>query len=153
MTYVRYEADRASPGKAPTGIFGLANRLARTGQLSSQDWAFWRAGNDWFDAAYPDPAAVDPTLFDKAVNPVVSCWFKESTAGHLLARVPGHLALLDRYGVGWVERRSPDPGVVLYLDDVQIVVRPHEKQVTARESGNGGQTRRGRSGLKGGPTE
>jgi hypothetical protein len=68
---------------------------------------------------------VDPTPFDKAVNPVVSCWFRESAAAHPFAGVPAHLALLDRYGVGRVERRSPDPGVILYADDVQVVVRPH----------------------------
>lgn len=127
MTYLRYEADRAAPGKHPTGVFGLANGLARSGRLTPEDRAFWRAGNDWFDAAYPDPGVVDPTLFDKAVHPVTSCWFEESAAAHLLVRVPGYLALLDRYGVGWVERRSADPGVVLYRDDVQIVVRPHDR--------------------------
>ncbi len=125
MTYLRYEADRASPGKSPTGIFGLANGLARSGRLTPADRTWWRAANDWYDAAYPDPGTVDPTLFDKTVNPVVSCWFRES-ATHLLAKVPGYLALLDRYGVRWVERRSQDPGVILYADDVQIVVRPHE---------------------------
>jgi hypothetical protein len=124
VTYLRYEAAHASPGKSPTGIFGLANGLARSGRLTPADWTLWRAANDWYDAAYPDPGTVDPTLFDKTVNPVVSCWFRES-ATHLLAKVPDHLALLDRYGVGWVERRSPDPGVILYADDVQIVVRPH----------------------------
>ncbi|MCS7475405.1 hypothetical protein ACFFQW_15580 [Umezawaea endophytica] len=126
MTFIRYEAEQASPGKTPTGIFGLANGLARSGRLTPEDRAFWRAGNDWYDAAYQDPGAVDPALFDKTVNPVVSCWFRESAAAHLLARVPAYLALLDRYGVGWVERRSHDPGVVLYADDVQIVVRPHD---------------------------
>lgn len=125
MTYIRYEADRASVGESSTGIFGLANGLARSGRLTPEDWAFWRAGNDWYDAAYPDPGVVDPALFDKAVNPVVSCWFRESTATHLLVKVPAYLALFDRYGVGWVERRSHDPGVILYADAVQVVVRPH----------------------------
>ncbi|WP_053739596.1 hypothetical protein [Nocardia sp. NRRL S-836] len=126
MTYIRYEAAQACPGAAPTGIFGLANGLARSGRLTPEDWAVWRAGNDWYDAAYPDPGAVDPTLFDKSVHPVVSCWFREAAAAHLLVRVPVYLDLLDRYGVGWVEQRSADPGVVLYSDDVQIVVRPHD---------------------------
>lgn len=99
----------------------MANGLARAGRLTEVDWAWWRANNDWFDAAYPDPATVDPTLFDGSIP--VSCWFKD-TAVHLLERVPGYLALLDRYQVGWVERRSPAPGLIRYEDDVQIVVTP-----------------------------
>ena len=51
------------------------------------------------------------------------CWFKE-TATHLLDRVPGYLDLLDRYGIGWVERRTSNPGTVLYEDDVQVLTRP-----------------------------
>src|ERR1700742_4715349 len=123
MAFIRYESDRPEPSGLRIGVFGLANRLARSGRLSPADQAFWRSGNDWYNAAYADPGAVDPNLFDKEVNPVVECWFKES-AVHLLERVPGYLDLLSRYGVRCVERRSADPGVVLYEDDVQIVVRP-----------------------------
>lgn len=124
MRYVRYESDRCDADGLSVGIFGLANRLGRSGTLTPADQKLWRAGNDWYDAAYTDPGTVDPTLWDRTVYPVVACWFKES-AGHLLDRVPAYLDLLDRYGVGWVERRSPDPGVVRYSDDVQIVVTPY----------------------------
>ena len=106
-----------------TGIFGLANGLARSGQLSPSDWAWWRSNNDWLDAAYPDPALIDPALFGPATHAVATCWFK-GTADHLLSRVPGYLALLDRYGVPWAARRSNDPGHVLYEDAVQVVVAP-----------------------------
>jgi hypothetical protein len=102
----------------------LANKLARGGRLTPQDWALWRANNDWYDAAYTNPSAVHPALFNRSVNPVVSCWFK-TTATHLLERVPTYLALLDRYSVGWVERRSTSPGHILYDDDVQVVVAPN----------------------------
>ena len=64
----------------------------------------------------------------------MECWFK-LTATHLLERVPGYLALLDRYGVAWVERRSDAPGRVLYEDEVQIVVAvPAAASRTARAS-------------------
>ncbi|WP_020521487.1 hypothetical protein [Catelliglobosispora koreensis] len=122
--YIRFEATEANEHGRRVGIFGLANGLARSGKLSAEDWKWWRANNDWLDAAYADPGKVDATLFDKSVNPHVTCWFKDS-AGHLLERVPGYLALLDRYDVAWVEVRSSDPGVVLYEDDVQIVVAAH----------------------------
>jgi hypothetical protein len=121
VLYVRFEAAEPNARGAHIGIFGLANGLARDGHLTPDEWAWWRAGNDWFEAAYTDPATVDPTLFDRSVHPHVTCWFKD-TAGHLLARVPGYLDLLDRHGVAWRERRSPDPGPVLYEDDVQVLV-------------------------------
>ncbi|MCP3804834.1 hypothetical protein NLX83_36765 [Allokutzneria sp. A3M-2-11 16] len=121
MIYLRYESPSPNARGAHTGVFGLANGLARAGTLSPDDWAWWRANNDWFDEAYPDPGKADPTLFDKSVHPVTACWFKP-TATHLLERVPGYLALLDRYGVACVERTSTAPGRVLYEDDVQIVV-------------------------------
>ncbi|HEX4728049.1 MAG TPA: hypothetical protein VH298_09640 [Jatrophihabitans sp.] len=121
MTYLRYESTVPNANGRHPGIFGLANGLARAGRLTDADWTWWRANNDWLDAAYPDPATVDPSLFDGSVP--VSCWFK-STAGHLLARVPGYLDLLDRYQVGWTERRSANPGWIRYEDDVQVVVTP-----------------------------
>lgn len=121
VTYLRYESAVANGQGRHLGIFALANGLARAGRLSVADWAWWRDNNDWFDAAYCDPATVDPTLFDGSVP--VSCWFR-SSASHLLDRVPGYLDLLDRYQVGWVERRSEYPGQIRYQDDVQVVVTP-----------------------------
>ena len=123
MLYLRYQSATANARGAHPGIFGLANGLARSGLLTEEDRAWWRANNDWFDAAYPNPAEVDPTLFDKSRHPVASCWFKE-TAGHLLDRVTGYLELLDRYQVDWRELRSADPGQIRYEDDVQVVVTP-----------------------------
>ena len=124
MHYVRFESATANDRGTRTGVFGLANGLARSGRLLPEEWAWWRANNDWFDAAYRDPAAVDPTLFDKSRYPVVTCWFT-SSAEHLLCRVPGYLALLDRYGIGWTELRSADPGQIRYSDDDQVVVTPY----------------------------
>ena len=121
MNYLRYESATPNAQGRHSGIFALANGLARSGRFSDADWAWWRANNDWLDAAYPDPATADPTLFDGSVP--VSCWFKD-TATHLLDRVPGYLDLLDRYRVGWVERRSDNPGWIRYQDDVQVVVTP-----------------------------
>ena len=124
MVFVRWESPEPNARGARVGVFGLANGLARAGRLSPADHAWWRAANDWFDAAYTDPASVDASLFDRSRYPVVSCWFRAS-AGHLTGRVPGYLTLLDRYGVAWTERRSTDPGVVRYSDDDQIVVTPY----------------------------
>lgn len=122
--YVRFESAVANDRGSYIGVFGLANGLARSGRLTAADRAWWRAANDWYDAAYPDPALVDPTLFDRARYPGLTCWFLMS-AEHLLCRLPGYLDLLDRYGIGWRQRSSADPGVLRYRDDVQIAVTPY----------------------------
>ena len=119
--YVRYESAVPNNRGGHTGIFGLANGLARSGRLHPGDWTWWRASNDWLNAAYIDPATVDPTLFDRTINPIATCWFN-STATHVLDRVPGYLALLDRYDTPWRMARSENPGPRLYEDDVQVVV-------------------------------
>ncbi|MDQ1742409.1 MAG: hypothetical protein QOE23_748 [Pseudonocardiales bacterium] len=124
VRYVRFESATPNDRGRYTGIFGLANGLARSGLLSAADRAWWRAANDWYDLAYPDPASVDPTLFDRGRHPGLTCWFLDS-AEHLLCRVPGYLALLDRYGLAWRQRSSADPGMVRYRDDVQIAVTPY----------------------------
>jgi hypothetical protein len=125
VLYIRYESADVDAMGRRVGIFGLANVLARSGALNPEDWAWWRAGNDWYDAAYLNPASIDPTIFNKEIYPHASCWFKES-ATHLLDRVPGYLALLDRYGVEWVLRQSLDPGKIIYEDRDQVVVVPHD---------------------------
>ncbi len=83
---------------------------------------WWRASNDWIDATYPDPGIVDPTLFDKSINPTATCWFKSLAATEpILERVVGYLTLLDRYGIAWRERRTETVGHVLYEDAIQVI--------------------------------
>ena len=119
--YVRFEAvTKNSRGLAP-GVFALANELAHSGALSEEDFLWWRANNDWMNAAYVDPATVDPTLFDRSIHPRTVCWFKTS-ADRLLTRARGYLDLLDRYGVEWIEQRASDPAPILYEDEHQIVI-------------------------------
>ena len=121
--FIRFQSKHPRPSGRYPGIFALANGLAHDGRLSLEERAWWRANNDWYDAAYPSPEKVDPSIFDKTRHPHTTCWFKES-ATPLLSRVPGYLQLLDAHGVEWVELRSTDPGIVLYEDDVQVVVAP-----------------------------
>lgn len=122
--YVRFQSPTRSPRGHFPGIFALANGLARDGRLTAEEWRFWRTNNDWYDAAYPDPTKVDPTVYDHDINPGAVAWFK-STADELLARVPGYLDLLAAHGVACVRLRSTvAPGRVVYEDAVQIVVVP-----------------------------
>lgn len=119
--YVRFESAVVNSHDHHTGIFALANGLARSGRLTPEDRAWWRMNNDWLNAAYPNPAEAVPTLFERSINPVATCWFK-SSATCVLGRVPGYLDLLDRYNIAWRVRRSEHPGPLLYEDDVQVVV-------------------------------
>jgi len=121
--FVRFQSP--TPGKRGVhlGVFGLTNLLGRGGQLSAEEHAVWRAGNDWYDATYTNPADVDPSVYDVTVNPQATAWFKDS-ATHLLARVPPYLAILRSHGVECVRVESADPGRVVYEDDVQVVVVP-----------------------------
>lgn len=122
-TYVRFQSTERDRRGVFTGIFGLANGLAREGRLTAEQHRFWRAGNDWYDAAYTNPSLVDPTVYDPGVNPGAAAWFKTS-ATHLLDRIPGYLALLAAHGVPCERLESTGPGRVVYEDDVQIVVVP-----------------------------
>ena len=122
--FVRYQATQVNTRGIYVGIFGLANGLASNGKLSDEDHQWWQDANAWYDAAYPDPNLIDPTVYDPTRNLHAQAWFKAGAA-HLLARIPGYLNLLDRYRVQWEELRSPTPGHVLYEDDVQVVVDPH----------------------------
>ena len=112
-----------------TGVFGLTNRLAADGELTPAERADWRAGNDWFDDAYPDPSVTHPTTYDVSVNPLATAWFKPS-ATHLLSRVPRYLEILRAHGVACVRVEAGDPGRVVYEDDVQVVVVPHDEGAT-----------------------
>ena len=121
--YIRYQSP--TPGKrgVHTGVFGLTNMLGRTGQLSTKEHQDWRAGNDWFNNAYPNPSDTDPTVYDEHLNPCATAWFKVS-ATHLLERVPRYLEILSAHGVPCEGVESGDPGRIIYEDDVQIVVVP-----------------------------
>ncbi|MFJ8648861.1 hypothetical protein ACIRNI_22400 [Streptomyces sp. NPDC093546] len=122
-SYVRFQGtSRGQRGHFP-GVFALANGLAREGRLSEEEYRFWRAGNDWYDAAYPDPSATDPTVYDPDVNPGAVAWFK-TTAVHLVDRVSGYLDLLAAHGVACERVESSSPGRIVYEDDVQVVVVP-----------------------------
>ncbi|MGL4298681.1 MAG: hypothetical protein ACRCW4_06350, partial [Candidatus Neomicrothrix subdominans] len=81
--------------------------------------------NDWFEAAYPDPSSIDPSVYDDELHPRATAWFKPS-AIHLLDRVSRYLEILEAHDIPCVRVDTEDPGRVIYEDDVQVVVVPHE---------------------------
>lgn len=126
--FVRFQSAIRSPSGRFPGVFGLANGLAREAALSVDDAVWWRAANDRMTAAYVDPSTVDPLCYDPVLHPGARAWFKDD-AHALIAMTREYLALLDRYGVAWIELRTADPGEVVYEDDVQAVAVP--RTVTA----------------------
>lgn len=122
--YIRFQSPYPGKRGVHTGVFGLTNLLGRDGRLTAEEHADWRAGNDWYNAAYPDPMDSDVTVYDESINPQATAWFK-SSAEHLLARVPRYLEILKAHGVECNRVEVDDPGRIIYEDDVQIVVVPH----------------------------
>lgn len=121
--YVRFQGTRRnSRGRYP-GVFGLANGLAREGRLSDEQYHFWRAGNDWYDAHFTNPSDIDPTVYDRDLNPGAVAWFK-AHAVHLIDRVDGYLELLAAHHVPCERIESTDPGRIIYEDDEQVVAVP-----------------------------
>ncbi|SDS79401.1 hypothetical protein [Microlunatus soli] len=121
--FIRFQSPVPGKRGVHTGVFGLMNGLGRSGLLTDAEHRIWRRGNDWFNAAYPDPSAADPDVYSETVNPQATAWFKD-TAVHLLARVPPYLEILRSHQVPCLRVESDDPGSVIYEDGVQIVVNP-----------------------------
>lgn len=122
--YVRFQSTAQNGRGYFTGVFGLVNGLARDGKLTAEQERFRRTNNDWYDAAYPDPSSVDPTVYDRELHPGAAAWFK-CTSRDLIKRVDGYLEIVAAHGIGCRMMRSSDPGRIVYEDEYQIVVVPH----------------------------
>lgn len=132
--YVRFQSPHPGRRGVHTGVFGLTNLLGRSGRLTVEQHHAWRGGNEWYDAAYPDPSDTDASVYDESVNPQATAWFK-SSATHLLDRVPEYLDILRAHGVECDRVESNDPGRIIYEDDVQIVVVPRTPNPSPRNDG------------------
>nr|WP_030255763.1 hypothetical protein [Streptacidiphilus jeojiense] len=123
--FVRFQGTKPNAKGRFPGVFALANGLGRAGALSEEEHRFWRSGNDWYEANFTNPSTVDPTVYDRVLNPGAEAWFK-AMAGEVIDRVNGYLELLAAHGVSCERLESSAPGRVIYEDDDQIVVVPWE---------------------------
>ncbi|MBM7861463.1 hypothetical protein [Lentzea nigeriaca] len=121
--YVRFQAALPDRQGRFLGVFALVNMMARRDQLTPAQHLFRRLNNDWYDANFTNPAAVDPTVY---ASPGAAAWFRH-TSPHLISRVAGYLAILDAHGVAWQRLDSDDPGRIVYEDQDQVVVVPHDE--------------------------
>ncbi|MBE1499252.1 hypothetical protein H4696_006352 [Amycolatopsis lexingtonensis] len=124
MAYVRFQsAEPTAEGRHP-GFFGLINNLSRAGRLTAEQEEFRRTNHAWYESHYTNPATIDPAVYDHAVNPGATAWFKDS-AEELVGRAAGYLEILDAHDVRWNKLVSDQaPGRIIYEDDDQIVVVP-----------------------------
>jgi hypothetical protein len=114
-------------GRFP-GVFAMTNGLLRAGLLSDADEEWVREENARGELAYTDPSSVVLDCYSPTTNSGARSWFR-SEARELLAMTSGYTALLDRYGISWVELRTERPGRIVYEDEVQVVAVPftHEE--------------------------
>lgn len=113
--FIRFEGPHPRDSARRVGVFALANGLGTSGALSPADHAWWRAANDFGNAAYLDPETAAPGVYRN--NPTAGAWFKTS-ARLLVSYTRGYLVLLARYGVDCDVLLSDAPGRILYEDDV-----------------------------------
>ncbi|SEF30881.1 hypothetical protein SAMN05421837_105440 [Amycolatopsis pretoriensis] len=125
MAYVRFQSTEPNPNGRHPGFFGLINNLSRSGRLTPAQEEFRQANHAWYEAHYTNPSKVDPTVYDRSINPGATAWFKES-AEALVARADGYLEVLAAHGVGCTKLVAHEPpGRIVYEDADQIVVVPH----------------------------
>ncbi len=137
LRHIRFQSPTRGPRGHHPGVFGLANALAREGRLSPDEYAIWRASNDWYDAHFPNPSDNDPTVYDPVLNPGAAAWFRP-TATEALARVAPYLRILRAHDVPCVRLESTSPGRIVYADEYQVVAVATPPQ-TAPPQGSGPQ--------------
>lgn len=125
--YVRYQSPVLDRLGRRIGIFGLVNMLGNRRLLTADEEHFRRTTNAWYDASYPNPMSVDPTVYDPAINPQAAAWFAQ-TAEHLMEPIPGYLAILAAHNLPCERYVSSDPGRIIYEDPHQVVVIPYEAE-------------------------
>ncbi|WP_236790645.1 hypothetical protein [Amycolatopsis sp. GM8] len=126
MAYIRFQSAEPNPDGRHPGVFGLINGLSRAGKLAPDQEEFRRVNNAWYEANFTNPSTIDPSVYDHALNPGATAWFKDS-AQLYIDRIEGYLDVLRAHGIQCdrLVSRHP-PGIVIYEDEHQIVVvAPH----------------------------
>lgn len=121
--YVRFQSPGANRRGHHPGVFALVNGLQWDGVLTPKEEDFRRASNDWYNANCTDPSTIDPQVYDRELHPLAAAWLKTS-ATHLVDRVAGYLNVLAAHGVECAAVYSDAPGIVIYEDDEQVIVKP-----------------------------
>lgn len=120
--YIRFESRDGTGLFAEAGSFRAemgarrVPRWARREFVENYDWLSWHT------PAPPEEAYVDT----RARYPLT--WFKQEARGHI-ARAWRIANILGRHGVHMRPIVSDDPGLILFEDEVQVVVRPKRESI------------------------
>ncbi len=120
--YVRLQATYVGRLGVHVGIFVAVDHLRRADRLTLDEETLFFDVDDWFRAALPQPPFYDDGNSIGAVT-----WFKRSTAGHMLDRLARLQGILTKYCVEHTEVSSAVPGTIVYEDDFQVGVIPHQR--------------------------
>lgn len=121
-SFVRLQATYRGRLGVEVGIFVALDHLRRADRLTQDEEELYFEIDDWFRAQLPNPPFYENGNTIGAVT-----WFKRPTSGEMLTRLEPLCRILDRYGVPWVAAETSDPGTVVYEDEFQVGVIPHQR--------------------------
>jgi hypothetical protein len=121
-TFVRIQAQYRGRLGVEVGIFVAVDHLRRADRLSEDEEELYFDLDDWFKIHLPIPPFYEDGNTAGAVT-----WFKRSSTGEMLERLEALCQILDQYGVSWLAAESTDPGRIIYEDEFQVGVIPHQR--------------------------
>lgn len=101
------------------GIFQAADELELSRELDTADQAHIEELGKWFANNLREPSRFSksrrPHRYDNGLS-----WFKED-ALEMISKAYELIGILERAGVTVTKLRTPDPGMIIYEDEHQVV--------------------------------
>ena|SRR5690242_20720411 len=124
MRYLRFVVSQKNSGSGVReGLFQVAGRVAKSGQLSHHDQQRLDDLRDWFGTHLPKPERFTRTRKARGRNTRGIAWFKDTASG-CLRRMRELAAILEEQGILVEAIETDRPGYLVYEDDLQVVAEP-----------------------------
>ncbi len=120
--FVRLQATYRGALGVEVGVFVAVDHLRRADRLTEEEEELYFEIDDWFEAELANPPFYEDGNTIGAVT-----WFKRAASAEMLMRLTPLCDILDRYSVPWVTAETSDPGTVIYEDEFQVGVIPHQR--------------------------
>lgn len=120
--FVRLQATYRGRLGVEVGLFVAIDHLRRADRLTEEEEELYFEIDDWFEDELPNPPFYEDGNTIGAVT-----WFRRAATAEMLMRLAPLCEVLDRYGVPWVAAETSDPGTVIYQDEFQVGVIPHQR--------------------------
>lgn len=120
--FIRVQVNYRGRLGVEVGVFIATDHLRRAGRLSPAQEARYLDIDDWFHVHLPNP---DFYADGNTVGAVT--WFKTPVPPAMAERIDQLRDILTAHGVAHETVASDDPGELVYEDDVQIGVIPHDR--------------------------